>query len=569
MVSPALTAENRRRPCCGRPLYSLTFLLLPVFLAAAPAFCQVKAVKVSGGVEARPGTAGSWDKVAVNAAINNGSEIKTGWRGRVTLDFEDGSKVELGPRSSFIVEQADRAKASLKLKVGRMKAWVSKFLSRRFRVRTPTAVCSVRGTEFDLDVHPSGDTDVKLKKGLMGVADNQGNEVLMKGGQQLGVTSQGLGNVGSLPTQDQQNAQTRQAMRREMGLEMSKDEVQAMAAIERKNAVYQSGKALVDVNGFRVRLESYIIRSAENQFKFVVLNDRDARFDYFFYVGTFNDRLPEDLSIALKQTSGCVGAPCQYWLTSYRIGRSNTQDHLVEDASGGHLVDLNNNQVEGDEVTKAFDSVKNEFVDVSAPTDDTAAANPGRNANESYWKALYDTYDMRFNGVSHHSWDIVGNTSNLPAGFQYRYDATTVHANCVSGVGHGCGGLQSYYDGPDAGIAIDQTTNHENVTLLVEEPNCASKDQCSGWVEDGLFHDVQYLEKADGTVWEKFDNYIISDEGKVASWGDFTNITTGAEYKERMLQWNYQQIITASEFQGRKIDMVFEPKILIESGLIP
>ena len=35
----------------------------------------------------------------------------------------------------------------------------------------------------------------------------------------------------------------------------------------------------------------------------------------------------------------------------------------------------------------------------------------------------------------------------------------------------------------------------------------------------------------------------------------------GASFKETLLKWNYQQIITASEFQGRKIDLVFEPKI--------
>lgn len=71
-----------------------------------------------------------------------------------------------------------------------------------------------------------------------------------------------------------------------------------------------------------------------------------------------------------------------------------------------------------------------------------------------------------------------------------------------------------------------------------------------------------------GTHWDKWDSYIIDDEGKIASFGDFANITSGADYRARMLKWNYQQIITADEFGGRKIDLVFEPKVLIESGLI-
>ncbi|MBI5883855.1 MAG: hypothetical protein HZB91_12220 [Elusimicrobia bacterium] len=43
---------------------------------------------------------------------------------------------------------------------------------------------------------------------------------------------------------------------------------------------------------------------------------------------------------------------------------------------------------------------------------------------------------------------------------------------------------------------------------------------------------------------------------------------TGTEYKDRLLKFNYEQVITSSEFEGRKIDIVVEPKILIQSGLI-
>ena len=35
-----------------------------------------------------------------------------------------------------------------------------------------------------------------------------------------------------------------------------------------------------------------------------------------------------------------------------------------------------------------------------------------------------------------------------------------------------------------------------------------------------------------------------------------------------LLKWNYEQQDTATEFQGRNIDLVVEPKIFIKSGLI-
>ncbi len=64
-------------------------------------------------------------------------------------------------------------------------------------------------------------------------------------------------------------------------------------------------------------------------------------------------------------------------------------------------------------------------------------------------------------------------------------------------------------------------------------------------------------------------DYIFSDEGAVAPSSAFDGLTTGPAFKNELLKWNYEQIIEATEFQGRKIDLVVEPKILIKSGLIP
>jgi hypothetical protein len=86
-------------------------------------------------------------------------------------------------------------------------------------------------------------------------------------------------------------------------------------------------------------------------------------------------------------------------------------------------------------------------------------------------------------------------------------------------------------------------------------------------------HSVVYrsnnVDPALATIWDKFDSYIISDEGKIANTSDFANTRTGASFKQVLLNWNFQTIVTASEFNGRKIDLAVEPKIFIESGLIP
>jgi len=534
--------------------YSIYNLSIPAFsflltlsLLPGVSFAEVKATVVQGQVQSRSADTVLWSQVRTDRVVKPGEEVKTSGKSQVTLTYEDGSKVEVGPKSSFVLQDAGPDSATLQMNLGKMKAWVSKVMSRRFRVRTPTAVCSVRGTEFQVAVAASGNTTVDLFKGSLGVADNKGNEALLQEGQRVDVSQQGLGSPQSIEKAEAESRdRSRQTLKREVGLEMSKEEVQAAAALEAKNAIYQEGKAMVDVNGNRVRIEDYIVRPRADQFKLVVLNERVDRFDYFYYLGTFNKALPQDISGALRQIPGCVDAACEYWLTRYETARSNTIDNMLENAWDGHLVNVNNNGVTGDEVNYAFDGSQNDFVDLGVTV---GVDNAG---NRPFWTTLYDNYTLSFNGINHHSWTPGVAAYNPAAG------------GCVGGVGPLCGGIQSMGDSLGAG---DQRTVVD-VTSLLSPPNCDDLDLCTGTREPGQFHEIQYLKNGAGTIWEKFDNYVIDDEGKVAKHSDFAGITSGAGYKATLLKWNFQQVITASEFGGRKIDLVFEPKILVQSGLI-
>ena len=101
-----------------------------------------------------------------------------------------------------------------------------------------------------------------------------------------------------------------------------------------------------------------------------------------------------------------------------------------------------------------------------------------------------------------------------------------------------------------------------------------AQQRCRRLVQLGLMfgeeqRDIIYLQSPDGTTWEKFESFIIDDEGTIIEHSQFAGKTTGSDFKRELLKINYQQIVTASAFQGRKIDLVVAPKILIESGLIP
>ena len=99
----------------------------------------------------------------------------------------------------------------MQLTLGFLKAWVAKVSARRFEVRTPPAVCAVRGTEFSVDVNAHGHTNEQMFTGLMAVSDGLGNEAMVKERQSIRVTEKGLG-----PVQGGQNrAPTRADIRRE------------------------------------------------------------------------------------------------------------------------------------------------------------------------------------------------------------------------------------------------------------------------------------------------------------------------------------------------------------------
>jgi hypothetical protein len=225
------------------------------------------------------------------------------------------------------------------------------------------------------------------------------------------------------------------------------------------------------------------------------------------------------MSVALRQLPGCLDSPCEYFMQSYRTGRSNTIDNMLEVTSGGHQVDINNNAVGTvDDITAAYDPATASFISVAT----------GR----PFYQTLFDNYNLTFNGVSHQSW------------------AGTNIQNMESG---------------QAGAPT-----FTNVTTVRYAPACAPPDCTYNDISEGQFRDVVYARNADGSIWEKYESFVIDNDGKIARTSDFSATGFGGNgFKAALLNWNFQTIVTASEFQGRKIDLVVEPRIFIQSGLIP
>lgn len=514
-------------------------LLFCALVAPACAFAQTRIVEVQGDVEVFQ--SGVWARVlSLPVPLRETNRVRTALRSTATMKLDDGSSVQLGPSALFTVEAAQKTGVQLLLDLGALHLWVKKGLSRRFAVRTPTAVCAVRGTEFQVDVAASHAVSVDVIEGVVAVKTLLGEELELGDGRQLRSLRILPDRPLERPAADAPKQKAYRAPResrslassdeladfkkdaqREVALGLGKDQVQAAAAIEARRAEYQEGKTMVDAFGQRVRIEEYIVRPAADQFKFVVLNERANRFDYFYYQATFNQALPEQLAPALRYLNGKVGTAPDYFITAFETGRSNTIDRVQENGAGGHLVSTTLTQD-----TVVYDPGSNTFSTVAS--------------GASMWKTLFDNYSYKINGTEKFGWSPMG----APNITSYDYVATGIQTRILGGAGAG---------GVDCLTQACETANRPSA---VTQPETADK-----------LHDRVSISYANGTQ-ETYDFYVIGDDGRQATAADFANVSSGATYKNTLLKWNFEQVITASEFQGRKIDLVVEPKILVNSGVI-
>lgn len=552
--------------------------LVSPFCLAEP--IVVKSVRGEAQIQKANSQTSRWRALKKGIPIKPGDTVRTGNNARLELKIDDGSRVVMGSRSRVKVAESAPSRI-FSLAVGRVKAFVHKLRPQsKFEIRTPLAAAAVRGTVFEMGFDEEQSSGfLAVDRGVVELSQDD-RQLDVHAGERMGFMKDiPLGEAPSRSSDKSgQNpaATERQALRREVGLGMSKEMVMAAAAEEIRRAEYQEGKALTDVNGNRVRLEEYIIRNPsdvavgkeDQAFKFVVINERDSRFDYFYYLGIFNKTLPPDLSVPLKEMRGKLNSQPEYFLESYEMGQSNTQDSVKDNASRGHLVQVDfdgtsytltsvadptdTRTVEADQVFesdgevfhKVYDPVGDRFVTIS---DAQSLAGAGEAAvydgdqdtfrafasGDTYWRTNFDDYKHKLQGPDY---------DTVKIAYQPAAGISTIL--CLD---------------QDAVYTYPTTAGGDNTVIPIFETP-------SG--DDLLHNRLTILYYADGTS-EITNTYIISDEGKVAPLSAFDGLTTGIEFKNELLKWNYQQTIEATEFQGRKIDLVVEPKILIRSGLIP
>ncbi|MBI4385816.1 MAG: FecR domain-containing protein, partial [Elusimicrobia bacterium] len=285
-----------------------------------------------GSVEIRRAS-GAWESVSRPTELSPGYEVRTQTDGIAQIVFTDGSRVELSPSSLFAVESTDRRESAFRLNMGRLKAAFRGWFSSRVNIRTPTAVCSVRGTEFEIQAQPDK-TDMSVAEGHLEVSDSKGNQAVVTSEETLSVRPEGMESPRLVSLRDEraQEAARPAAVLMETARDQTRTMIEELRNRELKANEAQLGKDAIDAFGNRVRIEEYVLRPAANELKFLFLSFRQERFDWGHVREVFNSRIPDDYSQIqgiIQKTFLSKTSPSN-WLKTFEFYATNTIDSIKE-----------------------------------------------------------------------------------------------------------------------------------------------------------------------------------------------------------------------------------------------
>ncbi len=188
---------------------ALCFLLSPL-----PGFCQAGSSGQSAGNVTALDQAATRNGAGLNVRdqVQWNDQLQTNNSGRLRLNLLDGSILSLGSNSQMRVVQHNAAaqQTTLELLFGRLRSQVVKLTqpNSKFEVRTPTSVAGVIGTDFLL-IATAERTTLIVFSGVVqitplngaGGAPNQSQSVNVNAGQQVEVTTTGVGPVSTVTQQ--------------------------------------------------------------------------------------------------------------------------------------------------------------------------------------------------------------------------------------------------------------------------------------------------------------------------------------------------------------------------------
>ncbi len=311
------------------------FVLLPLAAGAE----EAKILSLSGNVEVRQGRDGQWASASENVQIPEGGALRTGAGGMAVLLMPNKTKVWLKENSNIEVEQRQTLVSRLALVFGKVKIRVPHLMRKeKFEVRTPAAVCAVRGTEFTMDTTEDGKMNIQvlfgevklkftvpLEQGKEAMNILQGQTLTSDGKKAVQALSNKMTewaalsnwNPGITKEESEKGLQQKEADRAEIK-EFAKvtngaeDTVKSFLNVVKESDL-EAGRTLNDVHGNLVRVDQRMVRPAANEIQFFNLVKRanygnftanskgfaynggavTSRLDYMQMTMAFNKDLPQ------------------------------------------------------------------------------------------------------------------------------------------------------------------------------------------------------------------------------------------------------------------------------------
>ncbi|MHB9154680.1 MAG: hypothetical protein ACYC5N_03175, partial [Endomicrobiales bacterium] len=304
----------------------------------------------------------------------------------------------------------------------------------------------------------------------------------------------------------------RDAYRSELDMsrrEMARD---AASVSEQKQFEYQTAKTLTDMNGNRVRMEQYISRPQADQTRVYSYNGRDNRVDTGLALSTYNRELPADLTDIARQNH----LNPTWYITDQSARMENSMgDYAEHFLSGGKLYKTADTP-DGGTFALLYDNDKTTISGKTKIDVVRQASDASRNVQgyTEYWFPdaagnLAKSFDSRFD-ITHpvQTWGYVYNAAIYPNP-THTPTAAEVIAKLM------------------AGEAIDlnaMTTFHfaDGTTLSVQK------------------------------AW-------ITDTGDIVNTANLKDTAQRQDW-DTVSQWNTEIIITASEWGGRNLDLIWSPQ---------
>ncbi|MBI4061240.1 MAG: FecR domain-containing protein [Elusimicrobia bacterium] len=485
----------------------------------------------TGSVEVRTGPQGAWQAVSGPTALQSGQEVSTKDGSSAEISFSDGSKVRLAANTNFNVDKTEASESAFTLARGKLQAAFAGLFSSRIRLRTPTAVCAVRGTVFELSAGEK-DTEVTMAEGLLEVKDDKGHEAVVSSEETLKIGQDGMGTPQLLSLTDSRalDAVRPMAVHQEMARDQTRAMMEELRNRELKANESQLGKDVIDAFGRRVRLEEYLLRPADNEFKLVFMSFRNDRFDWGHLIERFKYKIPDDLSQLADVVSGSFLSPTmpKNWLKYFEVYLTNRTDAVKETVTFGDPVLIN--------FSGYGAAVGNRYYPSSMDYVQTLSG-PGVPGGSRVQFQLTQDYNV---GTGWLSWEqkVINNAGALDTYVHVALDPSNAADVAL---------------GATAVYADDKcdSCNGDPINTTIEPVTTVSFPSGRGKAD----YQVGTTYRDGSTV--SSEKILVSNDGKIL---DFASVDADTFNKEGT--YNLELVINSSLFQGRNIDVLLAPEIL-------